>query len=128
MKKVDAEIIPNTSLLQVNMLMKKGSRTKMIGIAYIIGYILMWTTSPYQNAACKKRSVIWTVSIETVPFIKHIKIQRIMEQTIGSQLPRVPMVKIFSGTPRNFKILWIRNPTRRSAVCMIHQDLIIIDN
>lgn len=65
----------------------------------------------------------------TSPFMRHIKTQRIKAQTIGSQFPRVPIVKVnglksqaiteiidkFSGTPRSFKMARINKPTSKSA-------------
>lgn len=55
-------------------------------------------------------------------------IQRMSAQTIGSQFPRVPIVKVkglksqertetmqrFSGTPRSFKMVRMKKPTTKS--------------
>lgn len=63
------------------------------------------------------------------PLMRHITIHRTMAHTMGSQFPRVPMVKVnglkshviregihkLSGTPRSFKIVWINEPTSKSA-------------
>lgn len=62
-------------------------------------------------------------------------IHKIIAQTMGSQFPRVPMVKVnglkshtikaqahrFSGTLRSFKIMWMNMPTSKSAVWVWYQ-------
>lgn len=65
-----------------------------------------------------------------IPFIRQIMVHKIMAQTMGSQFPRVPMVKInglkshtiteymhrSSGTFRSFKMVWINKPTSKSVI------------
>lgn len=48
-----------------------GSRTKIMGSAYIIGYILRWTTRPYQSAACSRWPVQMRVSKLTSPGLNY---------------------------------------------------------
>lgn len=63
------------------------------------------------------------------PFIMHKMIHKITAQTMGSQFPLVPMVKVnglksqaatdqsrrSSGTPRSFRIASTNKPTSKSA-------------
>lgn len=65
---------------------------------------------------------------ELTPFIMHKMIHKITAQTMGSQFPLVPMVKVnglksqaatdqsrrSSGTPRSFRIASTNKPTSKS--------------
>jgi hypothetical protein len=67
--------------------------------------------------------------LELTPFIKHMRIQSMTAQTIGSQFPLVPIVnvkglnnqatidhsRIFSGIPRSFRMVSMNCPTSKSA-------------
>jgi hypothetical protein len=67
--------------------------------------------------------------LELTPFIKHMRIQSMTAQTIGSQFPLVPIVNvkglnnqattdhscIFSGTPRSFRMVPMNCPTSKSG-------------
>ena len=64
-----------------------------------------------------------------------MKTQRTKAQTIGSQFPRVPIVKVnglksqtiteimlnFSGTPRSFSMILINKPTSKSTQFAQHK-------
>jgi hypothetical protein len=80
--------------------------------------------SIYKNFT--KVAINWTntkIDSELTPFIKHMRIQSMTTQTIGSQFPLVPMVnvkglnsqaitdhiRVFSGIPRSFRMVSMQN-------------------
>jgi hypothetical protein len=86
-------------------------------------------TSKFINVAVTEHTPEFKRDSELTPFIKHMRTQSTAAQTMGSQFPLVPMVnvkglnsqattdqiRVFSGTPRNLRMVSMNNPTSKSA-------------